>query len=173
MKRVALADSSSYGRTGPLRGQVTPIASTLFASSLSLLPIVSTAQLLPDFGLLALLAWRVLRPELWGARVGLTLGLAHDLITGGPLGLAMTLWTLLLLSFDFIDSRLLWRDYWVEWFFAGLAIATASAFEWKVADLMDAAGPMHTILPHILVSVLFFPAMLKIIAALDRWRLRR
>jgi hypothetical protein len=63
MRRTTLAGSSSYGDTGPLRSQVTPIASTLFASALALLPIVSGAQLLPNFGLLALLSWRLLRPK--------------------------------------------------------------------------------------------------------------
>jgi rod shape-determining protein MreD len=173
MRRTTLAGSSSYGETGPLRSQVTPIASTLFASALALLPIVSGAQLLPNFGLLALLSWRLLRPEMWTARVGLALGFAHDLITGGPLGLAMSLWTFLLLMFDFVDSRLIWRDYWIDWILAALAIGLASAFEWKVADLMGAAGPMHTILPHILISILCFPAMLAVVARLDRWRLRR
>lgn len=171
MRRSALS-SSQYERGSPYKAQVVPIFSTLLASALALLPIVSHAQLLPDFGLLALLAWRLLRPEIWTARVGLALGLAHDLITGGPLGLAMSLWTLLLLSFDFVDSRLLWRDHWIEWLLAALAIAIAAAAEWKVSDLMGAAGPMHTIMPHILISVLFFPAMLKLVVALDRWRLR-
>ena len=39
-------------------------------------------------------------------------------------------------------------------------------------DLMGAAGPLHTILPGIAVSVLFFPAMLKLVVTLDRWRLK-
>lgn len=172
MRRAALS-TGSFNSAGPLRAQVTPIASTIIASGLSLLPIVSTSQILPNFGLLTLLAWRLLRPELWTARVGLALGFAHDLITGGPLGLGISLWTFLLLFFDFVDNRLLWRDYWVEWLLAAFAIAVASAAEWKVADLMQAAGPMHTILPHILISTLFFPAVLKVVVALDRWRLRR
>lgn len=171
MRRSALA-SNRYDRTSPWRAQATPIASTMIASSLALLPIVSTSQILPNFGLIALLSWRLLRPELWTARMGLVLGFAHDLITGGPLGLAISLWTALLLMFDFVDGKLLWRDYWIEWFLAAVAIALASAAEWKVADLMDAAGPIRTILPHILISVLFFPAMLKLVVALDRWRLR-
>lgn len=170
-RRSALA-GNRYNRGSPYKAQVVPIASTMLASSLALLPIVSHAQLLPDFGLLALLAWRLLRPELWTARMGLALGFAHDLITGGPLGFAISLWTALLLIFDFMDSRLLWRDHWIEWLLAAFAIALASAAEWKVSDLMGAAGPMHTILPHILISVLFFPAMLKLVVALDRWRLR-
>ena len=171
--RSAVLPASDYGRAAPLRARATPVVSTLIASALALLPIVSTAQLLPNFGLLALLSWRLLRPELWSARVGLGLGLAHDLITGGPLGLAMSGWTLLLLSFDFVDNRLLWRDYWIEWLLAAIAIAAASAAEWKVADLMGAAGPFKTILPGIAVNILFFPAVLKLVVALDRWRLRR
>lgn len=172
MRRATLS-TSPYKRASPLRAQITPIASTVLASALALLPIVSTSQLLPNFGLLALISWRLLRPELWTARIGLALGLAHDLITGGPLGLAMSLWTFLLLSFDFVDSRLLWRDHWIEWLLATFAIAVAALADWKVSDLMGAAGPVHTILPGILISVLFFPAMLKIVVALDRWRLRR
>ena len=172
MKHAALG-SRSFERASPLRARATPIVSTLLASSLALLPIVSTAQLLPNFGLLALLSWRLLRPELWTARVGLVLGLAHDLITGGPIGLAMSGWTLLLLTFDFVDSRLLWRDYWIEWLLAGLAIAAAALAEWKVADLMGAAGPMKTILPGIAVGVLVFPAVLMVVVGLDRWRLKR
>lgn len=171
MKHAALG-STSFERASPLRARATPIVFTLLASSLALLPIVSTAQLLPNFGLLALLSWRLLRPEIWTARVGLALGLAHDLITGGPLGLAMSLWTFLLLSFDFMDNRLIWRDYWIEWFLATLAISVAALADWKVSDMMGAAGPLHTILPGIAVSVLFFPAMLKLVVTLDRWRLR-
>lgn len=170
MSRSALA--GSYNRGSPLKAKVVPVVSTILASALSLLPIVSHAQLLPDFGLLALLSWRLLRPEMWSARVGLGLGLAQDLITGEPLGLAISLWTFLLLAFDFVDNRLLWRDHWIEWLLAAFAIAFASATEWKVSDLMGAAGPIHTILPHIVISVLLFPAMLKVIVALDRWRLR-
>lgn len=171
MRRSALS-SNRYDRTSPWRAQATPIVSTIVASSMALLPIVSTSQILPNFGLIALLCWRLLRPEIWTARTGLALGLAHDLITGGPLGLAISLWTALLLMFDFVDRKLIWRDYWIEWLLAALAIALASAAEWQVADLMGAAGPIHTILPHILISVLFFPAMLKLIVTLDRWRLR-
>ena len=153
--------------------RATPVVSTLLASSLALLPIVSTAQLLPNFGLLALLSWRLLRPEIWTARMGIGLGLAHDLITGGPVGLAMSLWTLLLLFFDFVDNRLVWRDYWIEWLLAAAAISVAALVDWKVSDLMGAAGPLRTIVPGILVSVLFFPAMLGLVVRLDRWRLRR
>ena len=172
MKRATVVPSS-YGRVGPFRARATPVVSTLLASALALLPIVSTAQLLPNFGLLALISWRRLRPELWTANMGLALGLAHDVMTGVPLGLAMSGWTFLLLFFDFVDSRLVWRDYWVEWLLAAIAIAFAAVAEWKVADLMGAAGPFKTILPGILISVLVFPAMLKLVAALDRWRLRR
>lgn len=171
MSRSALGHSR-YASRNPYKAQVVPIASTVLASALALLPIVSHAQLLPDFGLLALLSWRMLRPELWTARTGLALGLANDLIAGQPLGLSISLWTALLLLFDFLDTRLLWRDYWIEWLLAVFAIAIASAAEWKVSDLMGAAGPLHTLLPHILISALFFPAVLKIVVALDRWRLR-
>ena len=172
MSRSALA-SRYQQRTAPYRARLVPIVSTILASCLALLPIVSAGQMLPNFGLLALLAWRLLRPEIWSAQMGIGLGLAHDLITGGPLGLGMALWPLLLMFFDFADNRLQWRDHWIEWLLAAFAIALASLADWKVADLMRAAGPLSNVVPHILISILFFPAVLRVVVMLDRWRLGR
>ncbi|MBV9881605.1 MAG: rod shape-determining protein MreD, partial [Sphingomonadaceae bacterium] len=88
-----------------LRRQTVPIASTLAASLLDVLPIVATTPLVPDFAYLALLAWRLLRPELWTAQMALPLGLLNDLIAGHPLGQSMALWTITFLVFDLVDAR--------------------------------------------------------------------
>ena len=97
-----------------------PLLSTLFASLLNALPFVLTTPLVPDIAYLVVLSWRLLRPEIWAAHMALPLGLFNDLIAGHPLGQSMALWTLTFLAFDFVDSRVGWRDYWTDWLFASV-----------------------------------------------------
>ena len=78
-----------------------------------------TSPLLPDFGFLMLITWRLLRPEIWTPRMALGLGLFADLVAGHPLGQSMLLWTTAFLVFDLIDARLGFRDYWMDWLIAG------------------------------------------------------
>jgi rod shape-determining protein MreD len=155
------------------RRQAVPILSTLAATLLDLLPIVATTPLVPDLAFLVLIAWRLLRPEIWLAQVALPLGLFNDLVSGHPLGQSMALWTITFLLFDLIDSRLLWRDYWTDWLFASLAIAFYSFGGWYVARLMGSQAPAHILLPQLILSFLAFPLVARLVLALDRWRLSR
>src|SRR5688572_19494181 len=81
-----IAGSSSEVAYRELRRRFVPLLSTLVAILLAQLPIVVSAPLLPDFGFLLLITWRLLRPEIWTARMALGLGLVADLVTGDPLG---------------------------------------------------------------------------------------
>ena len=49
---------------------------TVVAVSFALLPFVAQSPLLPDFGFLFLITWRLLRPEVWSPRHALALGLS-------------------------------------------------------------------------------------------------
>ena len=161
-----------HSRASPARQAWTAPLSIVGASLLSWLPIVSESGWLPNFGLLALIAWRLLRPDLIQPTTGLPLGLIHDLVTGMPLGLSMSLWPALLLLLDLTDTRLMWRDYWLEWLLACVLLALGALAEWKVADLGGARVPLANIWPGVLVSALLYPLVLQLVLALDRWRLR-
>jgi rod shape-determining protein MreD len=150
-----------------------PIASTLFASLLDLLPIVWTTPLLPDFAYLVLVAWRLLRPEMWAAQVALPLGFFNDLVAGHPLGQSMALWTLTFLAFDLVDSRSGWRDYWMDWMFASLAILFYTAAMWWIARLMGSRIEMAVLGPQLALSIVSYPLVARLIVVLDRWRLSR
>ncbi|MFL6858919.1 MAG: rod shape-determining protein MreD [Allosphingosinicella sp.] len=156
-----------------IRRQSVPVVSTLAASLLDLLPIVSTTPLVPDFAYLVLLAWRLLRPELWQARIALPLGLFNDLVAGHPLGQSMALWTITFLVFDLVDVRVGWRDYWMDWFFASLAILFYMAGGWYVARMMGARVEPVVLLPQYALSVIAYPLVALCVVALDRWRLSR
>ncbi|MFN3388685.1 MAG: rod shape-determining protein MreD [Allosphingosinicella sp.] len=155
------------------RRQAVPVATTLAASLLDLLPIVATAPLIPDFAFLVLIAWRLLRPEMWLAHVALPLGLFNDLVAGHPIGQSMALWTITFLIFDLIDSRVGWRDYWMDWLFASAAIAFNSFGGWYIARAMGSATPYMVMVPQLLLSIIAYPLVARIVLALDRWRLAR
>ena len=171
MSRIA-GSSRDVAMLG-LRRQVVPVVSTVIASLLDALPIVITTPLIPDFAFLVLLAWRLLRPELWPAWAALPLGLFNDLVSGHPVGQSMAVWTAVFLLLEFADSRTGWRDYWLDWLFASLAILAHSVAGWFVARLMGSQTALLVMLPQFGLSVFAYPVVARLVVGLDRWRLAR
>ena len=156
-----------------LRRSAVPVASTLAACLLDLFPIVMSSPLIPDFAFLVLLAWRLLRPELWAAQAALPLGFVNDLLSGHPLGQSMALWTITFLVFDLVDSRVGWRDYWMDWMFASVAIAFYTAGMWWIARLMGSRIEFVVLAPQLALSIIAYPLVARLVVGLDRWRLSR
>src|SRR3546814_834155 len=125
------------------------------------------------FAFLTLVAWRLLRPEMWSATTALPLGLLNDLLAGHPIGQSMALWTITFLAFDLLDSRVLFRDYWMDWFFAALAILFYVWSGWLIGQLMGSSVAFAVMAPQLGASVLAFPLVARIVLGLDRWRLSR
>lgn len=175
MVRSALAQSGSAIGRGPRAGaDYIPAISVVVGSMISLLPIVSSTGWWPDWGLLMLIAWRLLRADAWPAWWAAPLGFANDLILGNPIGLSVALWAAIMIAMDILDRRTMWRDYWIEWAIAVLFIALAELAQWRIAALLGAPVPLSMSAgPASLVSVLCFPVAAFIAAKLDRWRLGR
>jgi rod shape-determining protein MreD len=110
---------------------------------------------------------------MWPARVALPLGLFDDLVAGHPLGQSMALWTIAFLACDLLDSRVGWRDYWMDWLFAAIAILLYTCGCWAVARGMGSQAPFDVLLPQLLLSVFSYPLVARLVVALDRWRLAR
>jgi len=174
MVRAALAQNRQIGQ-GPVPGAMyVPAWTVMAASLLSALPIVSTTGWFPDFGFLVLIAWRLLRSDVWPAWWAAPLGLFNDLATGNPVGLSMAVWTAAMLVLDITDRRTQWRGYWLEWVLAGLLLLGNEAAEWRVAQIMGASLPFLTVvLPPLVISILAFPVFAFIVSRIDRWRLGR
>ena len=171
MTRIAGSDAevALHG----LRRRFVPAISTIAAIALALLPIVASAPLLPDLGFLMLITWRLMRPEIWTPRDALVLGLLADLVAGHPLGQSMLLWTGAFLAFDLIESRLGFRDYWMEWSIAAGALIFHTVGAWYIALLMGSDVRFSVMAPQIGLSVLAYPLAARLVLALDRWRLAR
>ena len=74
-----------------------PMASVILASMVTTLPVFSAGPLLPPFGLLMFLSWRLMRPALLPIWSGVPFGLMDDLFSGQPFGSAGLLWSLAML----------------------------------------------------------------------------
>lgn len=172
MVRSALA-SKRIGQ-GPVAGAgYVPAASVVAASLFASLPIVVQNGWFPDVGFLVLIAWRLLRADVWPTWWAAPLGLINDLVAGYPLGLSVTVWTLSMLALDLLDRRTIWRDYWVEWILASLLILFHVASQWQVAAWMGAKVPFSWMIPGLLISIAAFPVAAWFVSRLDRWRLGR
>ena len=90
----------------PARARALPWASVVAGSVLTaLVPLVATVPLLPPFGLLLLLTWRLLAPLSLRRWAAAPLGLVDDLVSGQPLGSAVLLWSLCFLFIDLVEQR--------------------------------------------------------------------
>lgn len=173
MVRSALVSKQRIGQ-GPVAGAAfVPAASVIAASFLATLPIIVQNGWFPDFGFLVLIAWRLLRADVWPTWGAVPLGLVNDLVTGLPIGLSVTIWTLSMLALDILDRRTAWRDYWIEWALAAVLLLLNESVERWVAGMMGAALPIVSIAPPLLISIFTFPIAAWIIARLDQWRLGR
>jgi len=175
MVRSALATPGARLNRGPRAGaDYIPAGTVVLGSMFSLLPIVSATGWWPDWGLLMLIAWRLLRADAWPAWWAAPLGFANDLIVGNPIGLSVALWAAMMIAMDILDRRTMWRDYWIEWAIAALFIAIAEIAQWRVAALLGAPVPLGlTAGPSIAVGILCFPVAAFLAARIDRWRLGR
>lgn len=153
------------------RGQILPIISTIAGSAMVIAPMIADWPISPPFGLMMLLAWRLLRPELWPAWIGLPLGLIDDLFSGQPIGSAVFLWTAILIALDVIDRKLVWRDYLQDWLIAALAIILCISGGLVAANIDGGNGKLVQMAPQMILSILLFPAVARTCALLDRWRL--
>ena len=148
-----------------------PVVSVMLASLTPLLPMIETAPLMPPFGFMMLIAWRLLHRTMWPVWVSVPLGMWDDMFSGQPLGSAMLLWTLAFFALDLFDRRMVWRDTVQEWLLAAMLIIFLLFGALFIANETGGTTQAWVIIPQILVSVLLFPIVARICAGLDDIRL--
>ncbi|MBA3669755.1 MAG: rod shape-determining protein MreD [Sphingomonas sp.] len=171
MVRSALSSKRRIGESPPGYAPFIPALSVVAASLLSALPIISVSGWYPDFAFLMLIAWRLLRSDLFPAWWAAPLGLVNDLFTGAPTGFSVALWCAAVLVLDLADRRTMWRDYWIEWVLAAVLIVVGQWFEWRVAAWGGADVPLVNMVPSLAISILLFPVVAWLVLRIDRWRL--
>lgn len=172
------ARADIYGRRinrapDPWRVLSVPYASIMMASVLPVLLIADTMPLVPSFGFLMLLAWRMARPGLLPLWAGAPLGAFDDLFSGQPFGSAILLWSLAMIAIELIETRFPWRGFWQDW-------ATASVIAlcyWIACLVVSGASITPEMLavaaPQAVFGMLLYPIVARAVAGLDRFRLSR
>jgi rod shape-determining protein MreD len=153
----------------PAAVRLLPAASVMLASLVTIWPFIAAFPVLPPFGLLILLGWRLTRPDVFRIWTPLPLGFFDDLLSGQPLGSAMLLWTLCFFMIDMIDQRIVFRDFWQDWLIAAGAIAFCLIAGRLVASPIGAHVDTVLLL-QIVVSIMLFPLAARFCAWLDRKR---
>lgn len=169
MSRIAFSKRDVARRD--IRRRYIPLFSTIAAIFIAVLPIVVTTPVVPDIAFMVLVAWRLLRPEMWTAQMALPLGFLNDLVDGHPLGQSMALWTMTFLVCDIIDARLNWRDYWMDWLIASFAILFYMFGGWAIEHMLGSSAGILVLAPQFALAIFLYPVIARIVLALDRWRL--
>lgn len=161
-------------RQSPLRMRVVPAISVVLGSMVPMLfPLFPAWPLIPPVGLMLFVAWILLRPGIWPVWAGFLFGLADDVMSGQPIGSAALLWSLIILLVHLIDRRMTWRDYLQDWLIASLLFIFAIAGAWLILGFAHPRPSLLVLVPQMIVSILIFPVIVRLTAALDRWRLAR
>ena len=150
----------------PQFARALPWLSVAAGSLLTAVPLVATVPLLPPFGLLMLLAWRLLVRFSMRRGAAAPLGFVDDLVSGQPLGSAVLLWSLCFLFVDLAEQRLAFRDFWQDWLIASGLIA----FTLLIGRLLAVSATAHVDFAmtfQLLASILLFPVAMRVVAWID------
>ena len=151
------------------RARALPFVTVIGASLLTAVPAVATVPLLPPFGLLMLLAWRLLAPFSLRPWAPALLGLFDDLLSGQPLGSAALLWSLCFFAIALLERRLPVHTFRQDWLIATCLVIVVLV----VGRLLASPFPAPLALPvaaQAAVAVLLFPAAAALVGWIDRRR---
>ena len=150
---------------GPVE-RFAPAGSIMLGSLLTIIPVITVIGILPPFGLLMLLGWRLLRHDSLPIWAPLPLGMFDDLLSGQPFGSAMLLWTMCFIMIDLLDQRLVWRDFWQDWTLAAGSIAFCLIAGRLLAVPINAHVDT-VLLVQIMVSALLYPLIARVCAWIE------
>ncbi|BDI61075.1 rod shape-determining protein MreD [Qipengyuania nanhaisediminis] len=169
----------AYGSGGinrvqsPWRAVSVPYASILIGSVLPIWVIADVMPAMPPLGFLIFLGWRLMRPGLMPLWIGVPLGAFDDLFSGQPFGSGILLWSLTMIALELIETRFPWRGFWQDWFTAAFALLLYIAAAIVASGASLGAPVFIAAIPQALMAILLYPLFARLIAWLDRFRLRR
>lgn len=168
---ITLSRRSPFDRQ-PRLSKIRAVAplSVMVGSMMTMLPVIADAPIVPPFGLMMFLAWRLLQREIWHPWAGVALGLFDDMWSKQPPGTAMLLWSVAQTLIAVSDQRALWRDYWQGWAISSVLITLILSADLAVANFTGGHTPWLLIVPQIGVAILVQPLVMRLCGFLDQWR---
>jgi rod shape-determining protein MreD len=150
----------SLQRVDNALARLLPLLTTLLATLLSVMPvrIPGYAALTPAFTLMAVYHWTIYRPDLLPTIALFAVGLAQDLLSGGPLGVSALLYLLVRATVISYRSYFVGRLFPFVW--GGFTVLTVGAllFLWAVhcafyTTLLDLRGTVF----RAVLTIAIFP----------------
>lgn len=170
--------ASAYGYginrvQSPLRAQLVPYISILAGSLLPFFLMADVMPLVPPFGFMMMVGWRIMRPGFLPLWAGVPLGAFDDLFSGQPFGSGILLFSITMITLELIETRFPWRGFWQDWFTAGFALVLYIIGAMVVSGADLTPHLFFAAIPQIVLGVLLYPVISWLIARLDRFRLAR
>lgn len=153
----------------PLKLRLLAPLSVMLGSLVTIWPMIASMPILPPFGLMVLLAWRLRRHDALRIWSPLPLGFFDDLVSGQPLGSAVVLWTLCFFSIDLVERRLMFRNFRHDWLVAAGGITSCLVLGRLIASPLRAHVDT-LVLVQIAISILLYPAVAQLVVWLDAKR---
>ena len=97
----------------------------------------------------------------------------RSVCSGQPLGSAILLFSLTLIALDLAELRFPWRNFWQNWLLAAGFISAYLVLAMLVSGASISLRQLGLLVPQLLLSLVSFPIVMAMIAALDRVRLLR
>lgn len=170
--------SDTFGRKinrdqSPILAWSVPWGTIMLGSLSPMLPIISSAPVLPPLGFMMLIAWRIVHPGLLPLWAGLPLGLFDDLFSGQPFGSGIMLWSAVLLGIEVMETRFPWRGFIQDWLMASAVLSLYLGIGAVLSGTGRGLLQVPLIAPQLLLSIMLFPLVGRMVASLDRFRLTR
>jgi rod shape-determining protein MreD len=149
----------SLPRVNGTLSRMLPIATTVLAALVTILPlrVPGYAALTPAFTLMAVYHWTIYRPDLLPPSGLFAIGLAQDLLTGGPVGVGALL--LLLARAAVLRSRRLFVNRTFPFVWAGFTLLGGAAMLglWALHCLFDLTffDPRNAVFRAVLTVAIF------------------
>lgn len=157
----------------PVIAYAAPWVMIMLCSMLPCWLVITQAPVMPPVGLMALLAWRQLRPGLLPVWSGFPLGLVDDCFSGAPFGAGMVLWSCALVVSDILEARFPWRSFFSDWLLASAFLIIAILASLLLAARTGASANLVLVAPQMLAAVAAYPLVGRLVGWVDRWRLTR
>lgn len=127
------------------------------------LPFLAEQPVLPAFGFLAFVTWRLLAPELLPPWSAIGFGAFDDLVSGNPLGTAILLWTITALVLPWVERAFLFRTWRQDWMIMGTVAIAYHAALWLLSPLNGGSPvpPLALLVPAAL-SLLAVPVLARL-----------
>ena len=151
------------------RARAIPWLTVMAGSLMTIVPLIATIPILPPFGFVMLLAWRLLARYALRPWAAAPLGLFDDLLSGQPLGSAVLLWSLAFVAIDMIEQRLVYRDFWQDWLIASGGIACC-VIGGRFLGVRVGTHVDTVLLAQIVITMMLFPLAARIVAMIERRR---